>query len=193
MNEWIAIYLAGRGLEDSRLNPFCKAQHVDGAHYARFNRLYWIVLIMNGRCRAGQTVDLVDLEHYWLRNIVADQFKILIVAKMSDVLLSAGKKVVKAHYLISIIQKPFAKMRTDEPGTARNKDSHNIYRRGTETRWKEKRYCFRPAGEELPSESQCLCASGVNCYFRCFSKKAKMRSYSSVQLSGRTKPWFSEG
>lgn len=33
----------------------------------------------------------------------------------------------------------------------------------------------------------------ISVYFKCFSNNARIRSYSSIQLSGRTKAWFSDG
>jgi hypothetical protein len=37
---------------------------------------------------------------------------------MRDILLTAGKKVIKTDDLIPIFNEPLAKMRTDKPGSA---------------------------------------------------------------------------
>jgi hypothetical protein len=54
---------------------------------------------VNRRCWAGKVVDLVDLQHDGLNNVVANQLKVGVVQEVSDVLLAAGEEVVKADDL----------------------------------------------------------------------------------------------
>ena len=56
---WVAIDLAGGGLEDLGLGALGQAEHVDGAVDAGLGGLRRVKLVVNGRCRARQVVDLV--------------------------------------------------------------------------------------------------------------------------------------
>jgi hypothetical protein len=62
MHRRVAIDLAGRGLEDLGPHPLGQAQHVDGAVHAGLGRLHRVELVVDRRGRAGEVVDLVDLD-----------------------------------------------------------------------------------------------------------------------------------
>src|SRR5436190_9816878 len=81
MDQRVSVNLACRSLQNTRLYAFCQPEHVDHAHYARFNGLDWIVLVVNWRSGASEVVDLIDLEHYRFGHVVTNQFEILTVKK----------------------------------------------------------------------------------------------------------------
>ena len=75
MDGRIAVDLARRGLEDLDLQPFCQPEHVDGAVNGSLGRLNRIVLVMDRRCRAGEIIDLVNLDEERKGHVVADQLE----------------------------------------------------------------------------------------------------------------------
>ncbi len=95
----VAVNLAGRGLKNLAMQPFGKSQHVIGAENAGLGGLHRVPLIMNRRCRAGQIINLIDLHEERMRDIVAKQFKMLMVQQMFDVPAGAGKKIIDAEDL----------------------------------------------------------------------------------------------
>src|SRR5690606_15331885 len=58
----VAVDLAGGGLEDARAGALGQPEHVDRAVHAGLGGLHRVVLIVHGRGRAGQVVDLVDFD-----------------------------------------------------------------------------------------------------------------------------------
>ena len=56
--------------------------------HAGLGRLHRIVLVMHRRGRAGEIVDLVDLDVERERHVVADQLEMLVVEQMLDVVVA---------------------------------------------------------------------------------------------------------
>ena len=53
--------------------------------HAGLGRLHRVVLVVHRRGRAGEVVDLVDLDVERERHVVADQLEMLVVEQMLDV------------------------------------------------------------------------------------------------------------
>ena len=120
MNIWIAIDLGGGGLEDLRFNPLGQAEHVDCAVHACLRRLHRVMLVMDRRGRACQVVNLIDLQIKWERDIVADQFKMLVIEEVLDVASGAGKEVVNTEDQRTVRKQMPTQMRAEEAGTTRH-------------------------------------------------------------------------
>jgi len=118
MDVRVAIDLAGRGLEDPRVQPLGQAQHVDGAVHAGLGGLHRIVLVVDRRSRAGEIVDLVDLDIERERHVMAHQLEARIAQAIDDVLLVAGEIVVDAQDVVAARQKALAEMRPQEARAA---------------------------------------------------------------------------
>ena len=69
---------------------------------------------MDGRCRTGQVIDLIDFEVDRVDNVVTDAFKMEISEQMTDVILAAGVKIVEAKEVLSVCEKPFAQVRSEK-------------------------------------------------------------------------------
>ena len=102
MNFGVAIDLAGRGLQNPRFDSLCQAQHVDGAVNAGLGCLHRVVLIVHGRCRAGEIENAVDLDIQRKGDVVAHQFKARITQKMGNVSFVAGEEVVYTQDIVVI-------------------------------------------------------------------------------------------
>lgn len=76
---WVAIHLASGRLEYAGLGTLGKSKHVDGAVHAGFGGLHWIVLVMHGRRRASQVVDLVYLHIQWKGDVMPHQLEVWVV------------------------------------------------------------------------------------------------------------------
>jgi hypothetical protein len=59
--------------------------------------LHRIVLVVNGRGRAGEIVDLIDFDVERERYIVANQLKPMVIEQMIDVASRAGEEVIDAY------------------------------------------------------------------------------------------------
>ena len=62
-----------------------EAQHVDGAVHAGLGRLHRVVLVVDRRGRAGEVVDLVDLDVEREGHVVAHQLEARVAEQMRDV------------------------------------------------------------------------------------------------------------
>ena len=118
----VAVDLAGRGLEDLRLGPLGQAQHVDRAVHAGLGGLHRVVLVVDRRGRAGQVVDLVDLDVEREGDVVAHQLEVRVVQQVDDVVLGAGEEVVDAQHVVAVGQQAVAQVRAEEAGAAGDHD-----------------------------------------------------------------------
>jgi len=78
--------------------------------HAGFRRLHRIVLVVNGGCRTGQIVDLIDFEIDGKRHIMANELESLVVEQVLDVAPRPGKEIIEADDFGALRQQPFAKM-----------------------------------------------------------------------------------
>ena len=63
MDGGVAVHFRSGGLKNAHLGPLGQPQHVvDGAVHRSLGGLHRIVLIMNGRGRTGEIIDLVHLD-----------------------------------------------------------------------------------------------------------------------------------
>ena len=86
MHRGVAVDLAGRGLQDpAPCSALGQAQHVDGAVHAGLGRLHRVVLVVDRRGRAGEVVDLVDLDIEREGHVVAHQLEARMCQQVRDV------------------------------------------------------------------------------------------------------------
>src|SRR5262249_43727498 len=112
----IAIDLARGRLKDARIEPLGETEHVDGAKHARLDRVNRIVLIVHRARRAGEVVDLVDLDVDRKHDIVPHKLEMRMIQQMRDVAAPAGDETVETDDLVSTLEKALADMRAYEAG-----------------------------------------------------------------------------
>ena len=110
MHERIAVNFARRCLQYPRPDAFREPEHIHRAHYIRFDGFDGIVLVMDGRSRASEIVDLIDLDKYRLGNVVPDDLEISVVTQVSNVCLATGKEIIEADNVVTFAKKAFTKM-----------------------------------------------------------------------------------
>ena len=86
--------------------------------HAGLGGLHRIVLVVDRRGRAGEVVDLVDLDVEREGDVVAHQLEMRIAQQMRDVVLAAGEEVVDAQHVVAVAQQALAQMRAEEAGAA---------------------------------------------------------------------------
>ena len=118
VNGGVAVDLACRGLEYATLQALREAKHVDRTVHAGLGRLDRIVLVVDGRSRARQIIDLVYFNVEWKRHIVPDQLKARVSKQVLDVPLCPGKKVVDADDVMPVINQPVAQVRAKKARTS---------------------------------------------------------------------------
>ena len=104
MNRGVAIDFAGRRLEDLAAEPLSEPQHVNRSVDRGLGRLHWVVLVVDRRCRAGQIVDLVDLNIERKCYVMSYKFEVRQALKMRDIAFGAGEKVVDAKDFVSLLE-----------------------------------------------------------------------------------------
>lgn len=77
-----------------------------------------VVLVVRRRGWASKVVNLIDFVTKWLRHIMANQLKVWMTEQVRDVALPTREKIIEANNFIPLIEKTFAKMRTEESSTA---------------------------------------------------------------------------
>jgi hypothetical protein len=80
--------------------------------------LHRIVLVMDGRGRAGEIVDLVDFHIKREGDIVPDHFEVFVFKQMLDITARAGEEIVDADDDRSVGQQALAEMRTEKASAA---------------------------------------------------------------------------
>ena len=97
---------------------FGQPQHVDHADGRRLDRLDRIVLIGDGRRRAGEVVDLIGFEIQRMHDVVPNDLEVRIVHQMSDVGLPPGEEVVDADDVVAPLEQSLTQMAAEKPGSA---------------------------------------------------------------------------
>ena len=92
MDLGVPVNLGGRGQEDTGPDPLGEAEHVDGPHDRGLDRLDGVLLVVDGRGRAGQVVDLVHLDEQGVDDVVADELEIGVREEMPDVVLATRRR-----------------------------------------------------------------------------------------------------
>ena len=69
---------------------------------------------MDRGSRAGEIVDLIDLDVERERHIVAHEVEVLVLDEMLDVAPRAGEEIIDAQHIGAFPQQPLAKMRAEE-------------------------------------------------------------------------------
>ena len=84
---------------------------------AGLGRLHRVELIMHGRRRAGEIVDLIDLDIQWKGDVVAHQLEVGMIEQRRDIGAGAGEEIVDAEHVMPALDQPGAEVRADEAGT----------------------------------------------------------------------------
>ena len=129
MDLGIAVDLAGRGLEDPRVQSLGEPEHVDRAHHRGLDRLDRVVLVVTRCGRAGEVVDLVDLDLVRIDHVVADELEVRATDEMLDVGFLTREEVVEADHLVALLDQTVAEMGAEKAGTAGDEDplEHRIW------------------------------------------------------------------
>ena len=104
--------------------PLGEAEHVDSSHHTRLHSLDGVVLVVNGRCGAGQVIDLVHFEKYWLRYIVSNELEVVIVEQAENVFSTPRIEIIQAENIVPAVQQTFAQMRADKARATSYQDAH---------------------------------------------------------------------
>jgi hypothetical protein len=120
MDVRVAIDLRRGCLENFCSQTLGKSQHVDGAMDAGLRRLYWIVLVVNGRSRAGEVVDLIDLNIERKSHVVPNKLEPMMVEHMINVALRASEEIVDAYDVPTISEQPLTEIRAEKAGSPGN-------------------------------------------------------------------------
>ena len=123
VNGGIAVYLGGGGLQDPGLHALGEAQHVYGAVNAGLGRLHRVELVMNRGRRAGEVINVVDLDVERKADIMSNELKPGIRHDVVHVLPRCRDEVVQAEDLIPAGQQSLAQMGAYESGSSDDKDS----------------------------------------------------------------------
>jgi|TARA_B110000037_G_scaffold215193_1_gene272254 hypothetical protein len=73
---------------------------------------------MRGGGRAGEVINAVDLEHEGLTDIMADKLEVRIGKEVGDISFPAGKKVIKADDVVTLVKEALAEMGAEESSSA---------------------------------------------------------------------------
>jgi hypothetical protein len=122
MDVGIAVYLAGGRLQNARVQALGETQHVDRTNHARLRRLNRIMLIVDRRGRAGEIVDLVDIDIERKGHVVAHDLEGRLAEQWFDVAARTCEIVVDAENLALLLEQSCAQMRAQKARTTRHKD-----------------------------------------------------------------------
>ena len=104
MNRWITINLRSGGLENTGLDPFGQAQHIQGSHNIGLDGFDRVELIVDRRGRTGQVINLIDFQSDGVDEVMSDDFKMRIIPEVQDIFFGSGKKIIDANHIMSPAQ-----------------------------------------------------------------------------------------
>ena len=104
----VAVDLAGGGLQNPRPGALGEPQHVHRPDHARLHRLHGVALVVDGRGRAGEVVDAVDLDVERERHVMAQQLELPVRQEVGDVGTQPGREVVGADDLMALAEEQLA-------------------------------------------------------------------------------------
>jgi hypothetical protein len=87
---------------------------------AGLRRLYWIVLVVNRRSRAGEVVDLIDLDIERKGHVVPNKLEPMMVEQMINVALRASEEIVDTYDVPTISEQSLTEMRAEKAGSPGN-------------------------------------------------------------------------
>ncbi len=119
MHVGVPIHLGSRGLQDSRFHSLRKPKTIYGSHYGSLHRLDRVELVVNGRGRTGEVVDLVHLGLERIHYVVAKKLEARVVRKVGDVSPATREEVVQAQHLVPFAKQTLAKVTAEKTGSTR--------------------------------------------------------------------------
>jgi len=119
----VSVDLAGTCLKNLCMSSFGKSKHVDGTMHIGLGRLNGVLLVMNGRSRAGEVVDFVSFHIQRKRHVVPHQLEAGVVHQVGDVLLAAREEVVHTQHVVTGLNEPVAEVGAQETSTAGDENS----------------------------------------------------------------------
>jgi hypothetical protein len=85
-----------------------------------------VVLVVDGRRRAGEVVDLVDLEQDGLDDVVSDHLEVGVVEVVHDVVLASGEEVVDDDDAVAALEEAVHEVAADEAGAAGDEHAERL-------------------------------------------------------------------
>ena len=79
---------------------------------------------MERRSRAGEVEDPVECSGERLDDVVLDKPKTRLIHERREVLHPAGREIVEAGHAVAFGKKPLAEVRSKEPGSAGDENTH---------------------------------------------------------------------
>src|SRR5438477_3309704 len=117
----VAVNLGCRSLKNPCFHALGEAQHVDSPDDARLRGLYGIALVMNGRSRTGEVVDLIHFHIKREGDVVADRLETRMTEEALHALVRPSEEIVHADDVRAGLDKLLAKVRPHKTRSASNK------------------------------------------------------------------------
>ena len=106
-------------MQNSRFHSLGKPKTIYGSHYGSLHRLDRVELVVNGRGRTGEVVDLVHLGLERIHHVVAKKLEARVARKVGDVSPATREEVVKAQHLVPFAKQTLAKVTAEKTGSTR--------------------------------------------------------------------------
>ena len=128
MHLGVAIYLAGRKLQQCGIVFFCQLQHIQHAENAGFGGIGGAFLISRGAGRAGRIINLVAGNILPLLYIPLDKTKPGVLQKGFYVAFAAGKQIVQhGHLIFGVLQQSGTQIAAQKACAAGYQNSIHCY------------------------------------------------------------------
>ena len=101
-------------MQDASLHAFSQTQAIDGSHDRSLRRLDGIVLVVDGRSRASEVEDSVDLRLKRIHYVVPKKFKPPLFQQVFHVASTPCEEVVQAEYVMALVEQTLAKVTAEE-------------------------------------------------------------------------------
>jgi hypothetical protein len=96
------------------VQSLCKPKKVDGTEHIRLGCLHGVTLVVNGRRRGRQVVNAIYFDVERKGDVVAHDFEVFVVQKVSNILSTARVKVVNTEDFVALGEETLAQMRAKE-------------------------------------------------------------------------------
>jgi hypothetical protein len=119
----VAVNLAGRCLQYSRIEPLSQGQQVVDPTCAGDQGANRIGLIADRRGGTSEIVNFIRLDPERLEDVMIDELEARAVRQMTDVARIAGDVVVYAQHVVTVREQSFAEIGTEKSGAPANQNS----------------------------------------------------------------------
>ncbi len=127
-HRWISVDLRRGGEQELRADLARALERVQRAFDTGPDRPDRVALVVHGRGRAREVIDVVHLDHELLVHVVAQELEARMTEESFDVSAPAREQVVQADHRVPGADQPLAQVRAEKARTTGHEHARKLHR-----------------------------------------------------------------